>query len=269
MAKIRGIKPEFWTDEDVVEVSIPARILFIGMWNYACDNGHLEDKPKQIKMRIFPADNIDVEPLLAELAGVGLIHREQGIITIPTLGKHQRIDRRYFTVCGLPHCEPPTTKSAPPSGRTTGARRETPPRAPSTHVDGDSDGEGDGEGELTPGAIRENFEDFYATYPRKMKRADALKAFTAAVKRGVDPEVILQGAQQLAADPNLPTDRNFIPYPATWLRAEGWEDEPLPPRRSGGYQNHNDRLQAMRAASQQATARLGGTPGGLLEGPAA
>ena len=61
-----------------------------------------------------------------------------------------------------------------------------------------------------------------------MKRADAEKAWHQAVKRA-RPEEILAGARRLRDDPNLP-EKNFIPYPATWLRADGWNDEPLPPR---------------------------------------
>lgn len=74
------------------------------------------------------------------------------------------------------------------------------------------------------------FNQFYDAYPRHMKRADAEKAWRQAVKRAT-PEEILAGARRLRVDPNLP-EKNFIPYPATWLRADGWNDEPLPPRNS-------------------------------------
>nr|MBF6067360.1 primosomal protein [Klebsiella pneumoniae] len=37
MARIRTIKPEFWTDEDMAEVSEPACLLAIGLLNYADD----------------------------------------------------------------------------------------------------------------------------------------------------------------------------------------------------------------------------------------
>ena len=75
MPKIRGVKPDYWTDEDIVDLSIPARLLFIGLWSYACDNGHLQDKPKQIKMRIFPGDDVSAAELLRELADGGRIQR--------------------------------------------------------------------------------------------------------------------------------------------------------------------------------------------------
>ncbi len=38
MARIRSIKTEFWTAEQVMECSPIARLLFIGMWNF-CDDG--------------------------------------------------------------------------------------------------------------------------------------------------------------------------------------------------------------------------------------
>jgi hypothetical protein len=71
MPKIRGVKPDYWTDEDIVDLSIPARLLFIGLWNYACDNGHLQDKPKQIKMRIFPGDDVNATELCANSRPAG------------------------------------------------------------------------------------------------------------------------------------------------------------------------------------------------------
>lgn len=78
------------------------------------------------------------------------------------------------------------------------------------------------------------FDEFYdETYPRKMHRGTALKAFKKAIKAGVDPDVILDGARRFRDDPNLPTgdEAEFIPLPSSWLNAEGWADGPLPPRR--------------------------------------
>lgn len=73
MPRIRSIHPPFFTDEDVVEVSIAARLLLIGMGTEADDKGVFEWKPRTLKMRLFPADMIDVAPLLEELAAVDLI----------------------------------------------------------------------------------------------------------------------------------------------------------------------------------------------------
>lgn len=67
MSRIRSIHPGQWTDEEFVALSFPARLLAIGLRNEADDNGVFEWKPIGIKMRLFPADNIDVAKLLKEL----------------------------------------------------------------------------------------------------------------------------------------------------------------------------------------------------------
>ena len=73
MSRIRSIHPGLWTDEEFVTLSAHARLLFMGLWNECDDKGTFEWKPLTLKMRILPADNIDVAALLAEIEGVGAI----------------------------------------------------------------------------------------------------------------------------------------------------------------------------------------------------
>ncbi|STT55946.1 primosomal protein I [Klebsiella pneumoniae] len=54
MARIRTIKPEFWTDEDMAEVSEPACLLAIGLLNYADDEGYFQCKPEAYQSCSFP-----------------------------------------------------------------------------------------------------------------------------------------------------------------------------------------------------------------------
>lgn len=148
MPKIRGVKPDYWTDDAIVELTLPARLLFVGLWNYACDNGHLQDKSRQIKMRILPADDVNVAELLRELESHDRIQRHEGWITIPNFTKHQRPDKRYFQTCDAPDCERPHA-DAPPGTRgghhetTTSARGGLDVVSMGPHVDGDGDGEGE------------------------------------------------------------------------------------------------------------------------------
>lgn len=74
------------------------------------------------------------------------------------------------------------------------------------------------------------FEDFYRVYPRKMGKQDAKKAFRKALDI-VDFDTLLAGALRYANDPNLPADKQFLPYPATWLNRGCWDDEALPQRK--------------------------------------
>jgi uncharacterized phage protein (TIGR02220 family) len=73
MARIRSIKPDFWTDEKIVELPFEARLFFIGSWNFADDSGNLQRSAKKLKMQIFPADVIDCEPLIQLLIAHGFL----------------------------------------------------------------------------------------------------------------------------------------------------------------------------------------------------
>lgn len=107
MAKIRGFKPDLWTDDDFVEVSAFARLLWLGMWNFACDNGHLQDKSKQLKGRVLPMDDVNCAELLREIEAQGLIERTDGWITIPNLTHHQKPHKRWWVTCEKPGCDLP------------------------------------------------------------------------------------------------------------------------------------------------------------------
>lgn len=75
MARIRSVHPAQFTDEAWVSCSAMARLLFIGLWTDADDRGVFEWRPLQIKMRLLPADHIDIGGLLDELADAGLLRR--------------------------------------------------------------------------------------------------------------------------------------------------------------------------------------------------
>lgn len=70
MARIRTIKPEFWTDEKIVECSFEARLMFIGMFNLPTTKA-IWCAPEAYQDADFPADMIDCEPLIKELSWLG------------------------------------------------------------------------------------------------------------------------------------------------------------------------------------------------------
>lgn len=67
MARIRSLHPGQATDEDFVALSFEARLFALHLRCEADDNGVFEWKPTGLKMKIFPADNVDVDAILAEL----------------------------------------------------------------------------------------------------------------------------------------------------------------------------------------------------------
>ena len=89
----RNIKPGFFKNEHLAELSAADRLLFIGLWCLADREGRLEDRPKRIKMELMPMDNYDVSSGLDGLEHGGFITRYviegKGIIEIGSFCKHQ------------------------------------------------------------------------------------------------------------------------------------------------------------------------------------
>ena len=98
MARIRTIKPDFFTSEDVVRLSPLARLLFIATWLEADREGRFVWRPKTLKLRYLPGDDCDIEALADELLTAGLIvtYAADGLTyaDIPTFTKHQVINNR-------------------------------------------------------------------------------------------------------------------------------------------------------------------------------
>jgi len=103
MARIRTIKPDFFTDEKLSQVSRDARLLFIGLLVHADDMGRQQYSPVRLKNQIFPADQITeeaVERWIDELAEYELIRvyknysHTQRYIWIPGFLRHQSINKR-------------------------------------------------------------------------------------------------------------------------------------------------------------------------------
>lgn len=102
MARIRSIKPEFWTSEQIVDCSPITRLLFIGMWNFCDDGGNHPASARTLKMEVFPGDDISIDQvqkcvdelirneliILYESEGKGYWH--------VTGWKHQKIDRPTY-----------------------------------------------------------------------------------------------------------------------------------------------------------------------------
>lgn len=102
MSRIRTVKPEFWTSEQVVKCPLGARLLFIGLWNFCDDAGIHPLSAYRIKMEIFPGDNFtigEIEGWIKELLDVGLLQRYtvDGVAYLQVTGwHHQRIEKPTF-----------------------------------------------------------------------------------------------------------------------------------------------------------------------------
>lgn len=104
-----------------------------------------------------------------------------------------------------------------PNGLATAPTNEEPlPRATVIPFDPDTD---------DPTAL---FEEFWQAYPNGAAKGSARKAWPAAV-RAAGARPIIEAAGRYAADPNR--EPEYTAHAATWLRAERWNDPPLPARK--------------------------------------
>ncbi|MET7989843.1 hypothetical protein ABZU76_02930 [Amycolatopsis sp. NPDC005232] len=82
------------------------------------------------------------------------------------------------------------------------------------------------------------FERFWAEYPRKVKKADARKAWPKACKH-LAPDLLAKEAIRWAdLWRKAGTSEQYVPHPTTWLNGQRWNDDPPPPRAvaAGGHQ---------------------------------
>ena len=70
------------------------------------------------------------------------------------------------------------------------------------------------------------FDEFWSAYPRKADKGKARRAWGGAVKK-TEPSVIIEAAKRYALSPDAKREGGkYLKYPATWLNAEAWENEP-------------------------------------------
>lgn len=147
MARIRTIKPEFWSSEQIMDLSPMARLTFIGLWNFCDDGGNHPASAKTLKAEIFPSDDItssNVQLLIDELSSNSLItcYSSGGKEFWHVIGwKHQKIDKPTFKHPPFLGEESNTSRrglddSSPPEGK--GRERSKPISPNSSVVDTDS-----------------------------------------------------------------------------------------------------------------------------------
>lgn len=224
MARIRTIKPEFWTSEQVMNCSPMARLLFIGLWNFCDDAGNHVASAKTIKANVFPGDDItssSIQGLLDELSANELIayysYENKDFLHV-TGWHHQKIDRP--TVKHPPYIPQKTdttrrvlVEASPPEGNgrdKEGKKENTPSAGADTPI-------------VPPGFIR--FWDAWPRSPRKVDKADCCKRWKRHGLESIADQIVEHVEAMCETDQ---WKRGFEPAPATYLNGRRWEDE-MPP----------------------------------------
>ena len=118
MARQRFIHPCIWNSEDFCRLGDTARLLFIGLFSTADDEGRRKASLASLKGEIFPQDErslAEIESALQEVAQIGMCRvyevAGQRYLDLPSWSEYQH--PKYPTKSRLPAC-PKDSRNAPP-----------------------------------------------------------------------------------------------------------------------------------------------------------
>lgn len=250
MPRLRSIKPEFWSSEQIMELSLLARLAFIGLWNFCDDQGVHPASPKTLKAEVFPSDEIRIDEVAAL---IGEMVAQKLVVEYSADGKN------YWAVTGWKHqyIKHPAIKYPPPPGSVPGA---PPPAAgnippgrgelsgnvpPGRPPEKEKEKEKDKDGKPLPASGKPmrgasaieagpDFSRFWLAWPKKVGKKASAQAWQRLRPDGPMLAAILAAVERIAADPQQQADAwQFLPDPERWLKGRRWEDQP--PHAVAGY----------------------------------
>jgi len=229
MARIRTIKPEFFTSEDIVALTPLTRLLYIALWCEADKEGRLVWKPMTFKLRYMPGDNCDIQAMCQEILDRGLVKLYgDGLAYIPSFAAHQHINPRESASQLPDHNEQPRVGTRQPRvgtganlnvhaqvGREGKGKEGITPR-----VDDAADPDLGKQKTELPG-----FESFWKTWPtndRKQAKGKCLDAWKKASAER-DAALVLAHVSSLKNSSWLKDGGQFVPAPLVYLNQRRWE----------------------------------------------
>lgn len=250
MARIRTIKPEFWSSPGQELCRDPyARLLFIAMWNWADDTGRGTANARELAGFAFPWDeqlsSADIRRMLGGIRrAFGVIFYEVGgrpYYCIPSWDKHQKIDKRSGArhpgpEDGIPWDPDPETgpeqdeltPSENPAESSAEPAEVTPnPRRILGAGTGEQGNRGTDKNPSPLAALAEGFDEFWAAAPRKEGKTPAHAAYAKAIKKpGITPALLLERVaaygKRMAKEGRA---KDKIKMMQGWLNEERWNDE--------------------------------------------
>lgn len=99
MARIRTIKPSFWTDDQVTHLPWDARLLLVGIISMADDEGRFVATPQSVLGYVFPHERVSearYRKMLGQIAETGIVqlYGTNGCAYgfLPKWKRHQKIN---------------------------------------------------------------------------------------------------------------------------------------------------------------------------------
>lgn len=231
MARARNIKPAFFTNDDLAELSALERLAFIGLWTVSDFKGCIEFKPKRLKVQLLPYDNCDFEKIAINLDKSGFIrmYSVQGnrYLKILCFEKHQNPHKNERAAgSDIPDVDETDNENNELEKVEINPEQDGTARADSLNPITDS---------LNPPTrktlaliVTNDFNSFWSSYPLKKNKDAAEKAWKK--KKPPINDVLKALAWQVDSEDWTKSRGKFIPYPATYINAGGWKDEPTKAR---------------------------------------
>jgi hypothetical protein len=255
----RILRDEIWESERFLDLATDTqRLAFVRLISLADDFGNLEGGSRRL-FRIFARVMLiktpeDSTAILSALSDADLIRfytikdeqmhlGERELIHIPRFKVHRQYLARK--VPASPWCDPEVELGKSRRVVNQGLAKNvvttsllhsndivTTSMLRSRHV-AEGVGVGVGVGNTLAQALRDGFENFWRIYPRKKAKGTAEKAWAKLKPSEQLIAEILSAVERATTSVEWTKERGqFIPYPATWLNARGWQDEisPAKPR---------------------------------------
>ncbi len=215
--RARNIKPGFFKNEILhLELGAIHAILFEGLWCLSDKAGKLEDRPLRIKAECLPYYNVEIENLLSEL-------EQKKFIIRYSVNGNKYIKIIHFEDHQHPHVTEKESNIPEPINNVKQRKKYvkhtlvSDNNPPDLLIPDSSNTDSCGQSE---------FEIFWKSYPRKKNRGQAEKAWERLKPNAELKEKIIKKVDELKKCQDWIKDGGkWIPYPATWLNAKGWEDE--------------------------------------------
>jgi len=224
MARSRIIKPGLAENEVLAELGPAAQLLFAMLPCHADREGRLEDRPKRLKAKIFPYYAADVDSLLSQLAECS----ERFISRYEIDGK------RYIQITNFESHQSPHHKEADSIIQPCPKHESSMSQACFNHDNLGSPKESNKNKEEVTSNKKEKEDDFeiwWAAWPKKTAKGQARKAYVSAIGRLakssiLNPTVFILDMTVLFSQSDK-AKGGFCPNPATWLNSECYDDDPV------------------------------------------
>lgn len=239
MARIRTIKPEFFTSLTIADLPYTARLTFIGLWTQVDDEGRYEYDPRLVRAALWPLDDRSIEDVMNDVGALTehslIVHYEvdgREYLQVNGWAEHQKINRPQpsklpspsegVEISTFPHDTGAGERSLNVHGTfTVGKERKGKEGKGKEYIDHFDASAGNDRGGRSKNDYSEEFEQFWKHYPRKDGKYPAAQEFKKARKL-VSLEELIEAVKWYRDNPGTPS--GTYAHARTWLYQRRWTD---------------------------------------------